>query len=390
MKNWSCLEFLLEKESITLEYEHGYYGKANLARTDFRWLAQSKGFQAKAADLNIGLENQIEAEEDTFYWRSTDTHFFAIYGYRSNTVDASRREGALEKYILQVEKDKNLPTALIAFTLFSVFNTNVKHYWRNATEDSKWKDDPNFIKSLEPDSKVITITDLENYIKNGIESLEQSISKKQILTAFYIEFFSNHPLAILDNKKSLSAYALASLLLPLEETNATHFSLAGWLPSSRVEIKQLKNWQGIVCPLKQIERDITKFTDKDIQQKANRITSALLNQDPSKLSFEQENIKPEPKSIVDLCPNPFNGIIAIPKEEKYNNNEKYNALYNWVADLNKRNIAKLIEIKEYFIENNILDKTIIQDWCDILGNIKELQHEEWQAKVVAIQDLISS
>ncbi|MEE8525310.1 MAG: hypothetical protein V3T72_15345 [Thermoanaerobaculia bacterium] len=267
-----------------LAYERAVWGKVHGARSDFRWIAASAGF-----DRSSSLERQLTAGvEDrphrATFWRALPETYLSVGLYPSRSTDAAGRGGSLiEKQILAWRPSADLPAAFGALLLLPHVAELNDEVWWSRRSDSRWSED-DFALSLDASDHQPLAADgdrLRAAIERGIEALRAAVPETA-LVSFYAQLLAGREPAWLRGlERPLAPEALAVLLLPLPRSRADRLSIAGWIPSSRVDLDQLaKRWQVLVEPA---DRKLAP-DDPEISETSEdgwALAQALLDGEPS-------------------------------------------------------------------------------------------------------------
>lgn len=271
-------------EPAELSFEWGIWGKAHGARTDFRWLATSRGF----AEIEPALGRQLYlGPEDRpirmFALRSLDLWSAVMVAYPSPAADATGRRGFLEKQVFAWKRTPGLPSAAAALALLDRADAADASMWWTRRAEKDWSN-PEARLDLPPETnESITVRPetLDAMIARGLDALANAASSERALAQLLdglIETQSQGRLMGLP--APLPAHAVAALLLPLSRSLADQVSIAGWLPSSRVDDDALVQcWDAVVWP-RALARSATSSAMPIEVQAAAR---ALLSRDPQAL-----------------------------------------------------------------------------------------------------------
>jgi hypothetical protein len=233
-----------------VRYEHGIWGKVPGARTDFRWIARSSGFEREEP----GLERQIslgteEQPEKAQLWRRLDDRCLAVGLYPSRAVDADGRRDFLEKQVLAWPRPEEAPAALGALLLLSRVESLTDEVWWGRRSDRMWEDPAFHLPIPTPDRLPVDREQLDAVLQQGVRELRDSVAPDSLGRLYAQILAGRRPAWLTGLERPLSARALAVLLLPLPRTVADSLSLAGWIPSGRASPEGLAaRWDVIVLP----------------------------------------------------------------------------------------------------------------------------------------------
>lgn len=290
---WPALQGARAPFPEKLEYQRGVFGKVHGARSDFRWIARSAGFQrGDELDRKLCLGQQDQPRNLSF-WRylpGTDGKacYFAGFAYPSRAQDATGRSGFLEMQIADTS-DLKLPAALAALLLLPVVRQWNDHIWWDRRDEQNWLQRKSVL-SIGGEDCVSTLADeLETTIDQGLANLKALETENPgKLERFYASLLAGDKPAILYAASPLEPEALAVLLLPLQHLRTDRLSAAGWIPSSRYSLEDLgKCWDIVVLPGK---RDSPRLSEK-IGEKlmaAKNVVRALLENRPEDLTAHDD------------------------------------------------------------------------------------------------------
>lgn len=238
-------------EPAPLVVERAVWGKAHAAATGYRWLAASKGFERGIAgalenELNVGSEDEPER---MVLWRNLGDRCLAVLCCRSRAIDTTRREGFIEKQVLQWHRPAGMPAALGALLLLPKVSTLTDEIWWRQREALRADADAVLtIDAADHPAVQWTEEELATTIADGREQLLAEVASLEALESFYVALLAgDRPACLAGNRRPLSAAALATLLLPMRTDLADGVSLAGWVPSSRAALSELATrWDGVV------------------------------------------------------------------------------------------------------------------------------------------------
>lgn len=317
-------------DRFLLHVERGVWGKAHGARTDYRWLAASPGFEAfgERLEFELALGSEDEPHGGATFWRRLAGGACAVRVYPSRAIDASGRSGFLEKQVLAWRRDPELPAALAAFTLLRVVARLEDGVWWKRRQEVDWER-PDTVLGLEDCPSVETTpAELAAAVSSGIAALGNVVGREE-LTAAYACLLANPPRAawLRHLERPLPPEALAALLLPLSRERGELLSLASWVPSSRADVEELETRWSVLG-----EPATHRFAHGDTAtvevSETSMLASALLAGDPESLEampvwkIEVEERPPAPaaepqarpaKTPVDeLWPGPFELQLTAP------------------------------------------------------------------------------
>jgi hypothetical protein len=273
-------------ERFTLRVERGVWGKAHGARTDYRWLAASPGFErfAPRLEFELALGCEDEPHGAATFWRSLkDAGACAVRVYPSRATDAAGRGGFLEKQVLAWRREPDLPAALAAFALLPFVARLDDKVWWERRQEVDWQR-PDAVLGLEDCQPVeITPAELAAAVSSGIAALGEVVGHDE-LSAAYACLLADPPCAawLRQLGRPLPPEALAALLLPLSRERGERLSLASWVPSSRADAEELESrWDVLGAPVAHRFAPREKAVIDDSE--AGVLASALLAADPEAL-----------------------------------------------------------------------------------------------------------
>jgi hypothetical protein len=237
-----------------IECQRAVFGKVHEARSDFRWIAKSKGFlhgDPLERELYLGSQDMPKA---MLFWRYLKgLGYFAGFAYRSRAQDAAGRGNFLEKQFAELG-GMSLPAALAALLLLPEMRKWNDKIWWDRRDDKDWlKADS--VLNIAADACAISVpgdwgTRLDSAISKGLAELQDlEAGHEGNLERFYASLLAADKPAILAAAAPLGPEALAVLLLPLPRSQADRLSLAGWIPSGRYDSDKLSHcWDAVVLP----------------------------------------------------------------------------------------------------------------------------------------------
>jgi len=237
--NWPAFVNFDMPDFDTIEYEHGVWGKAHGARTDYRWLALTPDadFKKNEIDYELSLGNE-SLPRLGFFWKYLNNKHYAVMTYPSRAEDADGRRDFLEKQILCL-KSPNFPAPLTAMLLFTKLFKYDESVWWEQRQSIDWDNEPDAFIELPSRQSSISTTGI---IEKSFEQLRDYFGDKETLAQFYSNFIYS------DATVPLPPLALAALLLPFPKNRAEELSIAGWFPSSTIKPEHFKKWDMLVLP----------------------------------------------------------------------------------------------------------------------------------------------
>jgi len=288
--DWPALAHDQEPLPSVLTYERGVWGKVHGAPTDYRWIAQSAGFDRDRSDLYAQLNLGAEDAPCLFQaWRNLGDRCCAINIYRSRAFDAAGRSGFLEKHVLEWRRPAGVPAVIGALLLLPVVAKMEDAIWWDRVEGAL-SSDPSFLLRIPPEdlpSIAIDEDQIGKAIERGSEALREAVTP-DVLEQLYDQLLSARQPAYLSRlSKPLPPEALAALLLPLPREIADRISLTGWIPSKRPSFEELgRRWDVLMTSPDQSVPAIPPAS----HPRARQMMEALLTSDlqfPLELAFEE-------------------------------------------------------------------------------------------------------
>ncbi len=284
---WPALDLLGQQLPSELPYQRAVWGKVHGAATDYRWIAATGSF----AQGQQGVERQLvlgteDAPHKSQHWRTTGGVHYALQCYPSRAVDAAGRSGLLEKQVLEWRREPAVPAVLGSLALLP---------WIADWTDEVWwpaRGEPRLLESdftLELDAATcppvpVSAEAVARAIASGIEQLQQLVSV-EVLGELYARLLSGQrgvPLGGLE--APLAPEALAALALPLPRKLADRLSLAGWLPSTRVDPAALADsWDLVAAGDPDLVPAGDTAPDPGRLRRGLRMAKALFDRDPGRL-----------------------------------------------------------------------------------------------------------
>jgi len=270
----------------SLVVEQGVWGKVHGARSDFRWIAATRGFTSLGTDIERQVTVGVEDRPTRFpLWRTHAGVQFAGTCYPSRARDAAGRGGALEKQLLAWRTEPQIPTALAALLFLPRVEELDDGAWWGKADASVWDRDSRFVLDLGA-SREIPVSEavLDAAVREGISALRAALapsSAEAVLADLFSGFLDERrPVLLPSGNGPLSPEALAVLLLPLERSRGARLSLSGWLPSARPPGRSLgERWDLVACAAEAAGAGGHPAADP----RGRRMAEALLAGDPSLL-----------------------------------------------------------------------------------------------------------
>jgi hypothetical protein len=230
-----------------LPFERAIWGKVDGARSDFRWIARSPGFQGHKQhvqkELTIGSEEQPQ-KAPFWRWCERTGCYYALSCYQSRARDIDDRSGFMEKQIIEW-RPNGLPAVLGALLLLpevAKFDDNLAV---SGALDPGWTD-LTFSLGLKSEPVEATAEGLIAALENGRRELLKF--PDELLVQFFQDLAAGSSKALLASTEGpVAPEALAVLLLALPRERADQTSLAGWIPSKNTDTNALRSWDGLVC-----------------------------------------------------------------------------------------------------------------------------------------------
>lgn len=270
-KDWPAL--LRGSSPHVLECERGVWGKAHGAPTDFRWLAQSAGFDrdrpSLPRELSLGGEDVLAQFQA---WRNLGDRCYAMTCYPSRAIDASGRRGFLEKQVLEWHRPSHVPAALGALLLLPRAAALTDAVWWDRDDVMELRYEPHAVLLIaKPEATVVDEEELAETIERGREALRKTLGSKSLQQLYDQLLAGRAPSYLSGLHEPLSPEALAALLLPLPRELADRISIAGWVPTDRPSFEDLGNrWEVLTA-----DRSVAPIAP----EKAHPLVQMLLNAD---------------------------------------------------------------------------------------------------------------
>jgi len=229
------------------------WGKVHGARSDFRWIARSDGFQADdvlARALLIGSEDAAPAQK-LYFWRPVlrdgqASGYVAGVAYPSRATDAAGRRGFLEKQLLAV--DAALPAAAAALLCLPAIAAWTDEIWWGRAAGQDWSRPGTALSIVADTALPVSAAAFATAIAAGLEALD-ALDPVVLQDGYARLLAGERPVGLVGLAEPLPPAALAALLLPLEPALAGRLALAGWIPSRRYELAELgKRWDVLALP----------------------------------------------------------------------------------------------------------------------------------------------
>jgi hypothetical protein len=276
----------MRPEALEFRPARAAYGKADRATSDFRWLARTDGWSPHQRCVERLLS--LGVEDIAMYcpfWRIELSQVYAGACQPSRTIDADARRTPIEKHVLFRSLADFGGPAVPAFAMLEAASGLDDRDWFDTYTDTRWEE-RSYSVILRPEASPLVRVDpgeLPRLIDAAIGDLRQATTLPA-LARFYASLAAGMRPAILrlSREQALSARALAALLLPLTKSQ---ISLAGGVPSTRIELEQLAaNWDG-VC-VHENARGIGEAVDVSAAHMATGegLAAALWDNEPGRLT----------------------------------------------------------------------------------------------------------
>jgi GTPase SAR1 family protein len=292
VSSWPALE-CLESLPQQLKFERGVWGKVHGARSDYRWIAVSPSFIGKEKELERHLFIGDEGFPVTFpIWRTLGNTHYVVNCYPSRVQDAEGRSGFLEKQVIEWQRSSNLPTLLGSLLLLPHVARYTDEIWWEKSKEINWIESDSVV-SLDEAAHSIPVSwqQIEQSIAQGCQSLAETLSK-EMLNDFYVRLLAGQRPTVLDNvKHSLTAEALAVLLLPLPRSMTDKLSLTGWMPSKQPDIEKLRHWDIIFNGTKtMLNTNNVVYPTTEHHNQAKQMSQAVLANEPRLLKNASQTL----------------------------------------------------------------------------------------------------
>lgn len=274
LSDWPALSHLPSYPVSKLAFERAIWGKVEGARTDFRWIGRSAGFRGHLHGVERALTVSSEDQPRTApLWLRWEGSYYAVSCYPSRARDATGRPGLLEKQIAEWRSD-GIPPALGALVLLPHVAIFTDESWMGTARDPRWWD-PGFMLELERSECAITREKVFSTISEGLHRLRNIADP--VLEEFYAEVIEGRrPALLASGDEPLTPEALGVLMLPFRDEIASDLSLAGWIPSDRADMDELRNWSGVAYSSKtQVRRNVAPDSTKETRDLGRQLVQAL-------------------------------------------------------------------------------------------------------------------
>jgi hypothetical protein len=285
--DWRQWPGLARAEGGRLTVQRAAFGKADRARTDYRWLAASAGWAPGEERLERRLA--LGGEDRSVrcpLWLHEGGQWLAVMCIPSRARDFDGRLTPLEKHMLRCVAVPEVTPALAAFALFEEVARLSSDRWFDSYDQPQWQRadyqlalDENAVPPLEA-----RLDDLEPRFEEGL-TLLQSATTKGDLAQFYAQVLTaGAPPALLrlTSEMPLEPFSLAALLLPLEPTT---YSFAGGIPSSIFPTEnEIQNWTGLVVQAHVQRVPARASVAGEALRRGEEIAAALWDRDPRLLA----------------------------------------------------------------------------------------------------------
>jgi hypothetical protein len=283
---WQWPALRQAEQPQALEYERGIWGKAQGARSDFRWLAATEGFALRHTgaekELSLGSE---DLPQKTQCWRALGDTYYAVACYKSRAQDAAGRGNFLEKQIIEWRPSgPAIPAALGALLLLPEAASYSDALWWERRDEGQWEKAA-FVLPLDRQCcPPLSLDDLGARLQASIQALIKAVPI-EALEQFYAAVLGGRAATLPGLGQALPAQALAALWLPLERGLADRFSLVNWLPSQRANLSDLRTRWGAVLGG---SRDFSKNPPQPTEEQrllSEQMAEALYKADPTRIGW---------------------------------------------------------------------------------------------------------
>jgi hypothetical protein len=194
--------------------------------------------------LRVGDENRPAAMP---IWRADrgNLTYYAAWVCPSAASDAATRKDFVEKRVLEWRIAAGLPAAAVALVLLKeARNLGAAPY---TVRDSRSWDDPNHFEKLTAVTLAINGRMVHDALTEALSYWRDQPS--HLLARFFAGIrLDRLPSILAQWREPVPPEALAALLLPFPAPKANSISLAGWLPSARLDDAGGTPWHGVVSP----------------------------------------------------------------------------------------------------------------------------------------------
>ncbi len=217
----------------------------------------------------------------------------------------------MEKQILVWPRSDDRPAALGALLLLPHVATLGDEIWWSRRADQPWERRDFVLSIQDSEHQPLRVDEqqLAASIARGCQALRAEVSEDS-LVALYSQLLSGRKTAWLAGlEQPLPPEAVAALMLPLPRRRADQLSIAGWVPSSRVNADQLaRRWQLVVGPsggklAPSVDRRDSGYPAAETDQIASdawALAQSLREGDPDRAwpVAERRDLPAEPESTV--------------------------------------------------------------------------------------------
>jgi hypothetical protein len=287
--DWPAMAGSAALAGTRLQCEIGIWGKVHRQRSDYRWIARSRGFGGPYPDLNRrlrmgGEDRAARAVAWRAPWETGARDYFAIGAYPSRALDASGRSGVLEKQVLHWHSPDGpgIPVALAALLLLQAVADAHDRLWWGRVDEGDWER-PDYALTLDTGDcpgPIVEPARLRSLVESGIDSLSRALDRQQ-LSAIYAGLLAGvRPVLIGGLADPLPPTALAALLLPLTPGQAQRCSLCAWVPSALIDPSDLGlNWD--LAAVRQ--SGLAPVLAPNDLARGESLAAALLDREPGRL-----------------------------------------------------------------------------------------------------------
>ncbi len=270
-----------------LTVQRAAFGKADRARTGYRWLAASAGWAP--ADERLERRISLGGEDRSVrcpLWLHENGQWLAVMCIPSRAHDFEGRPTPLEKHMVRCSAASGVTPAMAACALFEFVVNVSSDEWFDSYDQPQWQRADYQLQLDESAAPALgaRLDYLAPHFDEGL-SLLQSATTQADLAQFYAQVLTpGVPPALLrlTSELPLEPFSLAALLLPLEPNP---YSFAGGIPSSIFPTEdEIQGWTGLVAQAHVQRVPARAAVAGDALRRGEEMAAALWNGDPGVLS----------------------------------------------------------------------------------------------------------
>ncbi len=352
---------------LQLTCHRAVWGKVHGAASDYRWIAASPSLAPRIAglegELSLGAE---DLPRRSSLWRSIGDLHWAVNCYQSRAIDKQERSGFLEKQVLEWRRQEEVPALLGALLLLPAVSQLTDEIWWERRSDSRFLENDFILELTAEDCRPVPVVhgDLATAISTGIDMLEQRLTEEDLGRIYASLLAGRRAISLTGPGQPLPPQVLAALLLPLPRSLADRLSIAGWLPSSRVDAEALAGRWDVVVTDQKLQVPATGPEPTPEQQRsASRLVEALLDRKPALLDrlslpgFEPSKRSRAPVRLALWGPSAAGKTVLLAQLYLYM--KRCEGPNDWEVFPTEQSLAFIKQMREMMLRENLFPKATV-------------------------------